>query len=234
MRRVSAKPLCAPAAESLASAEAAAHAAFPGTAATLAIEDGKPLIYTTGRPTSGSLGFRQEQLEENMMALYRNHDPINQKALPIRLGRVLRVSRENARDHFAILESWWPLLKESKYGRKLNAFGTWVASPHPTNMPSGQTKRQRTSYAQNLPSSSAAIGDTAQMVSLTDVLVWPIQLDKGGLSDIGGRIPLSVFHYVRAHHGIDMSVPAYTFAARGQSFRDEVLKIAAGLAPALE
>ena len=232
MRRIS--PMMCDAAAAQSSAEtamAAASAAFPGAAADG--NDTKPLIHVI-KSSSGTTAYNQDDLEDNMLVLYLNTSATTKQQVPFRLGKILRVAHENIGDPFAVVESWWPVIKPEKFGRKLNLFGTWMPSASPTSVSTGASKKQRTSYLQQQRQGMAPseVLDSNEVVSLRDIVVWPVELEKGSFGKgAGGRIPFTALHYLRSQHRVDVSESQFTFADRGRTFHDEVQKIAVGLLP---
>ena len=99
-------------------------------------------------------------------------------------------------------------------GQQLNLFGTWVASASPIRVVSGKAnKKARTS------------GDGRRIVRLTDLLAWPIELEPGNADFAeGGRVPFEALHFLRYHHGIDVSSKEYSWSKRGDRFYMELVK----------
>lgn len=231
LRRISRRTLCVRSDgldAALSAIDGATATAFPG-AAQGPDEEPRPLIYTTKSAVleKRALGFCQEELEEGMYVLYRSNTsadniPVICSGLPVRLGRVLRLAREYASNPFAVVSGMWPILKKDKYGERMNPFGTWMICAVPKSMASGTSKKRRKSLLQQE-------ADTTErgvnlMVSISDILVWPIELEDGatGRSEDSGRIPFNAIHYLRVHHGIDLSSAEFAFADRGQAFKAEV------------
>ena len=62
------------------------------------------------------------------------------------------------------------------------------------------------------------------MVHLSDILVWPIEMEPGSKEWAEGlRIPYAALNYLRDVSGIDLSLPAFTFADRGKIFYEQVM-----------
>ena len=190
----------------------ASSKAFPGSVQPL-VDDGRPLINTFGNQAAGSVGYRQEDIAENMMVMFRNKG-LEAQQLPFRLGKVLRVAAESAADRYVVIETWWPLLKPDKFGQLLNAFGTWVPCAAPVEMESNKSKKQRRSQCQQLPQNA-----NKEIVNSQDLLVWPVELEEGWASGMtAGRIPFSAFDYIGVHFDIDMTKPEHAFAERGKAY----------------
>lgn len=195
----------------------AASRAFPGSVGH--DEHEAPLISVgKGRETAGP-GYRLEELTAGMFVVYRNRGDTSGQ-LPVRLGKVLRTAEENRADAFAVVESWWPVIKD-KHAGMLNAFGTWVPADQPFAVESGQSRRKRTKFARENMSTTSS---TQEIISWADLLVWPVELERGAFggdmaaSTHAGRIPFGVFTYLQAHFGIDMARPEFAFARRGKQF----------------
>ena len=168
----------------------------------------------------GQVGFELEPLEVGMFCLFRNSHAspgMLSSALPVRLGRVLRIASEVQSSPFVVVEYFWPVLKPDKYGDKLNLFGTWVRSAEPTvDKPVPARKKIARSVPEHI------------MVNMPDVLVWPVDLEEPSKKHPnGGRIPFAALLRLRTAHDIDLATPAFTFARRGKAFYFEVVKQAA-------
>ena len=160
------------------------------------------------RPSDGSAAFGAEPLDAGVFCLYRAHTGapgISLQACPIRIGKVLRVAPEVS-EPFAVVETYWPLLRPNKYGEKVNLFGTWTKGADPVT--EGDMPRKR-----------ARVGEMpAVMVALSEVLVWPVDVEESQPGDTEGiRIPLLTFDRLR-RSGIDLTEPEFTFAKRGKAF----------------
>lgn len=183
--------------------------AFPSYAAS------RPLISVSGDQGTAD-SFCTEVWADGMMIVYRNTQTsagVDPSAVPIRLGRILRLVDEVASDAYAVVESWWPVMKDKGNGRH-NIFGTWVQVSKPcTEANARPEKRAKTKQSANL------------IVATKDILVWPIPAESGN-SDFGDglRIPFAVFHFLRAHHGLDLSHYEFSWARRGRAFYMEVIK----------
>ncbi|MDA8582847.1 hypothetical protein N9L68_01415 [bacterium] len=84
---------------------------------------------------AGDSGYAHEDLEVGMYCMYRNDNqgagpPPSQ--CPIRLGQIMRIVDEDS-EPFAMISSWWPVLKPHKFGERINVFGTWVMSCTPVS-----------------------------------------------------------------------------------------------------
>lgn len=159
-----------------------------------------------------ALGFCLNELEVGMLCIYKNKCETPGRALPIRMGRVLRLA-EDVPKPFVVVESWWPLAKPDKYNGRDNLFGTWLPGAVPQVVgSSGKAKKPR-------------VGGDNLMVDTVDVLLWPIELDSGASDhEGGGRIPFVVLHRVREWYGIDVADPVLTFAKRGFEFYSEAVQ----------
>ena len=154
-----------------------------------------------------------------MFCVYRNSQSVpglNPAALlPIRLGKVLRVAREVQSCPFVVVESWWPISKPQKYGDKTNLFGTWVKCAAPIVEQDGFVPKK----------SARSASKDMLMIPLSEVLVWPLDLDAASSKyPDGGRLPFAALHCLRTAHGVDLADPAFTFAKRGKAFYFEVVK----------
>ena len=158
-------------------------------------------------------GFGLDPLEVGMFCLYRSGS-VPGSALPIRLGKVLRIALEVQASPFVVVQAWWPILKPEKYGDKLNLFGTWIPGPEPV-VDNAPPPRKRA--ARQLPD--------FLLVDMADVLVWPVALDMASSNHAGGgRIPFAALHHVHSVHNINVATPALSFSDRGKSFYVEVVK----------
>ena len=159
-----------------------------------------------------------------MMVLYANRDAahgISPHQCPIRVGTVMRVVAETSAEMYIIVNSWWPLLKPSKHHGKVNIFGTWIPCLQPVNADEATEKATKKHKAASKASSCI-------MVKMSDVLLWPVVLDKGADGfDQGGRLPFTALHVVKIKYDIDVAHPMYTFAKRGKRFYDEVVRAVA-------
>ena len=188
--------------------QGACVAAFPGSSKS---ESGVGPLIRMLRNAPAQPGFGQDELENGMLCLFRNRDP----GCPIRLGKVLRVVREGSSDPYVVCESWWPILKPEKHGGRMNLFGAWVPCKQP--LTEGPSKKKV----------AAAHGVGQLMVQISDVFVWPIELDPSDSWPSGGHIPYAAFHYLRSVHGVDLAGPSFTFSKRGKAFFMEVAKLLA-------
>ena len=65
--------------------------------------------------------------------------------------------------------------------------------------------------------------ESADIVAMSDVLVWPLHLEDGKtLPMTCGRIPLSAFHYLRLFSAVDLATHEFCFSSRGEEFFVEV------------
>ncbi len=201
-------------------------AAFSGRDAYVgAPEPSQPLIRST-RGLKGEVAFQEEDLSDGMFCLYRWEDP----QLPVRLGKVLRCCHESKSAPFAVIQSWWPLLKPSKFGSKLNAFGTWCAGTAPIAIGSSIARKQRKTQVQSSPLSK----DNAIFVNMEDILLWPVDFEIGALDDgqddnsglpdssgspEGRRIPFNCFVALWRRYGINFADNSLAFSSRGKGFQ---------------
>ena len=153
-----------------------------------------------------------------MWCLYRNlrgTPPVSSAQCPVRLGRVIRVCTDMD-PPLAVVVAYWPILKPHKFGDRVNLFGTWVRTSKPIVSGAGPT-----------PTAQATSGSAAAqylMVSQSDVLVWPIDVDRGSQAFPDGvRIPFSALEYLRETHAIDLALPMWTFSDRGKEFFKSVI-----------
>ena len=85
------------------------------------------------RPSDGSATFGAEPLDAGAFCLYRAHtgaSGTSRRACSIRVGKVSRVAPEVS-EPFAVVETYWPLLRPNKCGEKVNLFGTWTKGADP-------------------------------------------------------------------------------------------------------
>ena len=156
------------------------------------------------------------------MAVYKNCGPspaMSARECPIGVGRILRLVSESSGLPYVVIESWWPLLKPAKYEGRPNVFGTWIPRSKPIV--------ESTAGPPHKKPATSRKGPGQVIVSLTDVLAWPIDLDKGNpaFSD-GGRIPFTALHYLRSRHGVDLSHHTFSFAKRRKAFYMECVAAA--------
>lgn len=165
--------------------------------------------------TTAEGGYEQGELEIGMFCLYINRastPEVPSTQCPVRLGKVLRVVRETTVSPFAIVESWWPVLKDKHKG-KVNLFGTWVPAPRPMVADESGRVRKKTHATA-----------TTVMLPLTNIIVWPVDVEAGAAAfPQGHRIPFSAIHRLRDAHGIDLAPPTFSFAPRGRKFFLQVL-----------
>jgi hypothetical protein len=171
------------------------------------------------KAVEGLAGYGVEPLEVGMFCCYKSSQLVpnvpGSPAIPFRLGKVLRVARDVQSCPFMVVESWWPVLKPSKFGNKVNLFGTWVKCGEPIIEVDGAALKKACRPAAR----------DMLMVPLTDVLVWPVDLDASSTKyPDGGRLPFAALHHMRSMHGIDLADPSLTFAKRGKAFYFEVVK----------
>ena len=139
----------------------------------------------------------------------------------IQLGRVLRIVEEDD-EPYVILARWWPIVKKHKHGERLNLFGTWAPGGIPVML--SQTNSSKRQVRRKIEKGAE---DCYVHVTLPQVLVWPIQVERGntgtGAAAEGesGRIPFSAFHHLWAHHQLDFSADRYTFSDRGKAYAEE-------------
>jgi hypothetical protein len=184
---------------------AAMSAAFPGSSGHCR-SGTTGLLQIGGARSAGDSGFCQDELETDMLLLFRNHvkqGPFRSDILPFGLGKVLRISRENPSNPCVFLERWLPVPK-AKYD-EANMFGKW----QPDDGAAAAKRRA---------------GDLKLLaISLEDCLAWPVDLETKGGNEIG-KIPLPAFHFLREAGHMDVSSKKYTFSKRGKAFFLQVAK----------
>ncbi len=167
----------------------------------------------------GDLGYTIEPLDVGMIVIYVNRHTlygISPTALPIRVGRILRLVRESDKIYpYALIESWWPLLKPSKHGDgQINMYGTWIPCNEPITVEGNKKKQSKVDRSGG-----------PQLVEIHDVIVWPIELDAGSDSfQAGGRIPFTALHHARSTGKVDILLSRFIFTKRGNDFYMEVVK----------
>ena len=188
--------------------EAAIAAAFPGSHCG-------GVIVLSSRSQEGQLGFCDEPTQDGMYCIFLSNSAtahFSAAQCPVRLGRVLRVVAEAA-EPYVVVQSYWPLIKKDKYPGRCNLFGTWLPGLHPVVLPS--------------PSKKAKPADGTLTVTLSHVILWPIDPEPRSNVENGLRIPLQAFHALRNTRNIDTSLPEFAFAPRGKTFYMETVKEAA-------
>ena len=134
-----------------------------------------------------------------MFCLYRSVSPVPglpNAALPIRLGKVLRIALEVQSSPIVVVQVWWPILKPEKFGDKLNLFGTWMPCPQPVTIsepPARKNARRQSSEF--------------LMIDMADILAWPVDLDMSSSKHHGGgRIPFAALHHAHSVHNINLAL----------------------------
>ena len=178
--------------------DAVAGATFQGA------HRGACITLASTAPPDGQLGFCDEPLADGMYCIFRSTlatSHFSAAQCPVRLGRVMRVVAEAA-SPYAVVEGHWPIVKPDKFPGRANLFGTWLPGTSPTIMPP-PSKR---------PKQDRGLID----VPLDTVVLWPIETEPG--KEQGVRIPMEVFHNLRASHDMNLSSPSFAFARRGKAF----------------
>lgn len=153
-----------------------------------------------------------------MFILYRNTAgtaDVPCEQCPIRVGKVVRLNYELEVPN-AVVESWWPLLKPSKFGRRVNMFGTWLQGGRPISDGALAPSKRH--------AGSAWSATQCVMVNIADILVWPLAMEPGtsGYAD-SMRIPFSALTFLQLTYSINLALPEFTFAARGKDFFKEAM-----------
>ena len=101
-------------------------------------------------------------------------------------------------------------MKPDKFGARVNLFGTWLRAATPVvDGAAPAAKKQAT---------SAWSAIQCLMVTMGDVLVWPVVVESGSKEQReseGVRIPFGAFDYLRDTYSINMAVPQFIFSERG-------------------
>ena len=163
---------------------------------------------------AGNRGEAQSQycsvpLAAGMWVIYRPQ--VNSaRGMLIQLGKVLHVVLEDTTPYFVVV-AWSPLMKPAKFGKRINYFGSWLASPIP------RTEHEKHSHKKK----KIVEGKESYMVDINDALVWPLTLLTGSseLDEESYRIPLEVFHFLLNNCEVDLSLSTVTFSDRGKERR---------------
>ena len=176
-------------------------------------------LLQVSRGVEASQGYCLEPLDCEVFVLYRNRASISGvpcEQCPIRVGKVVRLNYELDVPS-VVVESYWPLLKPSKFDSRVNVFGSWLRSGKPISDGAPASCKK--------PAGSAWSATPCTIVNVVDVLVWPLDMEDGTSAYPGSvRIPFSAFEYLWQAHALNLALPEFTFARRGQAYYERVVR----------